>query len=95
MLRSNINSNNRNKSTVLDKLIEMVVPHKVIDISGQKDALLEIRNWGLFPVLDDDGKLVKGEEQILLSLEDFKILKEEWDKYQSDLCYCDDEGKIE
>lgn len=47
------------------------------------------------PMLIDDNKIFEGSEAILQHLEELKGFKELWDKFQSDACYCGDEGEIE
>jgi len=73
----------------------MVVAHRVIDVADGKNLPKGIRETDQFPVLKDNGKMVQGEKEILRYLEEYKKLKDEWDKFQSDACYCDDEGNIE
>ena len=47
------------------------------------------------PVLWDDEIKYEGKTAILQFLEEMAQFKAEWDKFQSDTCYCDDEGEIE
>ena len=47
------------------------------------------------PLIIDEGKIIKGEEEIYRYLDEMREFKKKWDKFQSDACYCDDEGKIE
>ncbi len=47
------------------------------------------------PVVWDDQRTYVGKNAILGFLEEMAQFKQEWDKFQSDTCYCDDEGEIE
>jgi hypothetical protein len=46
------------------------------------------------PALEDDEGVYMGAAAILKRLEELELECKEWYKYQSDACYCDDEGNI-
>ena len=46
-------------------------------------------------ILVDDGDVFCGAGEILPHLEELIALRDQWHKYGSDACYCDDEGNIE
>jgi glutathione S-transferase len=41
------------------------------------------------PVLVDDDRVIQGNREILVYIEELKQLRDDWLKYQSDVCYCD------
>lgn len=41
------------------------------------------------PVLVDDEKVIQGSDDILAYIEHLRAFKEDWLKYQSDVCYAD------
>jgi hypothetical protein len=45
-------------------------------------------------VLDDD-RLIRGRENIESYLEELAAYLEEWQKFQSDACYCSIHGEVE
>lgn len=47
------------------------------------------------PVLVDDHDTFQGHHRILAHLEALADFKAAWEKFQSDACYCDDEGQVE
>ncbi len=47
------------------------------------------------PVLIDGDRVIEGDEPILKHLEELAAVKALWDKYQTDACYCDEEGRVE
>jgi hypothetical protein len=48
------------------------------------------------PVLiDGDRRVIEGDEPILKHLEELEAVKALWDKYQTDACYCDEDGRVE
>jgi len=46
------------------------------------------------PVLVDEKEVIQGRENILRHMEELEDFKEQWYKFQSDACYCDEEGNI-
>ncbi|MCM8814266.1 MAG: hypothetical protein NC924_10120 [Candidatus Omnitrophica bacterium] len=47
-----------------------------------------------FPVLVDEGKIYAGANAVLTRLTELQELKDLWYKFQSDACYCDEEGNV-
>lgn len=47
------------------------------------------------PALVDGKEIIEGHGAVLVHLEKLAEIKGLWDKYQSDACYCDDEGNAE
>jgi hypothetical protein len=41
------------------------------------------------PVLIDDEKVIQGNDDVLAYIEHLRAFKEDWLKYQSDVCYAD------
>lgn len=76
-------------------LQEMVITHQIILLSEQQKGISENSNWQELPVLEDSGTIIQGQQNILNYLEKLPSFKKEWDKFQSDSCYCDAEGNIE
>jgi hypothetical protein len=42
----------------------------------------------------DDKEIIQGKDKILAHLEDLEGFKEQWYKFQSDACYCVEEGNV-
>jgi len=47
------------------------------------------------PALLDGKEIIEGHGAVLAHLDKLEGIKGLWDKYQSDACYCDDEGNVE
>lgn len=76
-------------------LEEMVLAHKVIPWEEQASGK-GIPGTDLEPpVLVDGDEIYRGSDEILSHLKTLRCFKEEWDKFQSDSCYCGDDGEIE
>jgi glutaredoxin len=76
-----------------ETLDDLVIQHDVVVVDGPRDDRLP--GGKSPPVLEDDERLVHGSEAIQEYLEDLEGFKAQWDRFQTDACYCDDEGGIE
>ncbi len=68
-------------------LEKLVLAHRIgyVDEDGMNSAA----------VLEDEGDLVEGESAIEAHIECLKAFRAQWQKYQTDACYCDDDGNVE
>lgn len=46
------------------------------------------------PALLDEGRWVQGQPAILEHLKELAAFKQEWEKFQTDACYCDEKGEV-
>ena len=75
-------------------LKELVLAHHVV-VADPSDLPAALPQGTHLPVLVDEGVIYQGREAILAHLEELESFKELWDKFQSDACYCDEEGNVE
>ena len=68
--------------------------HKVHEVESTDDIERELPDGSRLPILIDEGKVYSGRENIVRHLEEVEAFKAEWYKFQSDACYCDDEGNV-
>ncbi len=68
--------------------------HKVVRFASRAEARAALPEGAAPPALADDGQLYCGVTEIARHLERLRQFKAEWDKFQSDACYCDDEGNV-
>jgi hypothetical protein len=47
------------------------------------------------PAVVDDGRVIQGLEDIEEYIDEFSQYLDEWQKFQSDACYCDEQGEVE
>lgn len=80
---------------IQEALTEMSLAHEVILVKDSDEIEADILKHKKLPLLIDDDEISQGSEAILQHLEELKGFKELWDKFQSDACYCGDEGEIE
>ena len=75
---------------VQDALKEMVLSYTTINMKEYppKEDASDVPHP---PVLVDDGRVIQGEAQILEYLESLRGFQENWYKYQSHVCYCEDD----
>jgi len=65
----------------------LCLAHRTIMASGPEGARP--------PVLVDDGVVYAGAPAVEAHLEELARYKALWDKYQTDACYCGDDGEVE
>lgn len=76
---------------IQEKLQELVLAHQVIFVA---DSLRLVEGTAP-PLLRDGEKTFQGKPAILAHLEALENFKAQWDKYQSDSCYCGEDGSPE
>ena len=81
--------NHRHSDAIREKIAEMCLAVHITTRPFQ-----EVGNPQL-PVLKDDATIIQGEKAILDYLEELADFKAEWEKFQSDSCYCGEDGEIE
>ncbi len=79
---------------IQDALEDLNIVHEVI-LTARPESVADLPKGIKLPVLVDEGKLFEGSEAILKHLEELEEFKAEWYKFQSDSCYCNDQGEIE
>jgi hypothetical protein len=80
---------------IQDVLEEMAVAHRVVLVGPGTPVPKELPKGTTLPVLVDGNELVQGSDAIVAHLEALEKFQALWYKYQSDACYCDDQGNIE
>ena len=88
MIKVYLKKINAESKDILDGLKELVVAHEVeyLENTGQEFDL---------PVIIDDNRVIQGKGNIMQYLEELGEFLDEWQKYQSDACYCDSDGNVE
>ncbi len=81
-------------SDIQSTLRDMAVAHEVVVLESA-DRLPAGLEADALPVLVDDGAVVQGAEAIFERLEELEGFREQWYRFQSDACYCDEEGNVE
>lgn len=82
--------------TVRDRLDDLSVAHRVVDVSEPKRHQdLGLPKGGRLPALSDSGQWFVGAEEIGTHLDEFQGFVAQWRKYQCDACYVDEEGNVE
>lgn len=80
---------------IQETLEQLSLAHKVVIVSGESKSSGTLPPNTRPPVLVDDGQVIQGIQAIIAHLEELEDSKARWEKFQSDACYCDDQGKIE
>jgi len=80
---------------IQEVLEELAIALRVVEVRTAADLPEDVRSAGTVPVLVDGDEVHVGADRILEHVEELKDFKERWYKYQSDACYCDDQGNTE
>lgn len=80
---------------LLENLQRMSLAYNLVRLSEDDEGALRKLASGSWPVIRDGEKLVRGRNEIRTFLEELERFKQEWDKFQSDSCYCDENGEVE
>lgn len=79
---------------VQETLRELVVAHEVVDVDEAADKSQPAAITGQeLPVIQDGDQWVSGEPALANYLQQLARDAELWRKFQSDVCYVDDQGR--
>ncbi len=79
--------NCRGCEAIEDAIEELAVPYKAVIEPAEK----ELPAGTKLPVVVDEGRVVEGMRAIIAYLEELEGFIKIWYKYQSDVCYCDED----
>jgi len=74
-------------------LDDMVLAHETVVLGPNQPSPLSPEGAPL-PALVDEGRVYQGQQAILAHLKELRDFKQEWEKFQSDACYCDEDGNV-
>ena len=80
---------------IQDALREFCFVYETIILESPDELPSELAKAGPPPILVDERDVFVGAENIISHLEELDQFKELWYKYQSDACYCDEQGNVE
>jgi hypothetical protein len=79
---------------IQEALEEQTLAHNVQVVQTAKDVP-DAPEGAALPILVDEGKVFSGSADVLEHVKELEQFKAQWEKFQTDACYCDDEGNIE
>ncbi len=82
-------------AAIQDALEELCVAHETLLLEAPEDLPAELAETCRPPVLVDGRDVLCGSAEIVAHLEKLERFKELWYKYQSDVCYCDEDDGCE
>lgn len=95
MIQIFLSENDNYKNTIQDIIDDMVITCEIVKLDASERFLELSGKKYQIPLLVDKAKYIEGEANIVAYLDKLRKFKAEWDKFQSDSCYCDDDGNIE
>ena len=78
-----------------DALEELSIAHETVILESADGLPAKLARCGSPPILVDGHDVIEGHENIITHLEELEQFKKDWYKFQSDACYCDEQGNIE
>jgi len=82
-------------SDIRSALEELAIAHRVVEVPGPPEGRTSPEGVSGPPALVDGDDVFQGSRAILDHLEEIERFKELWYKFQSDACYCDEEGNVQ
>jgi len=79
---------------IVDLLDELAVAHEVIYVTDENRRQVLPKQTSE-PVLVEGKNIVQGSKAITDYLEKLEDFKQLWYKFQSDACYCDEQGNVQ
>ena len=76
------------------RLEDLNIVNRVIVVGDNREGAEELPEGTRLPALVDERQVIEGAEAIVKHLEELGEFKELWCKFQSDSCYCDEEGHV-
>ena len=80
---------------IQEVLQDLCIAHRVVIVPENAKPDESLPDAAKPPMLVDDDKVIQGNKNIIAYLEELKGFRELWYKFQSDACYCDENGSIE
>ncbi len=82
-------------TSVREALEDLAIDARVVEVAEGAALPDTLPSGARLPVLTDEGKTYRGGAAILEHLAELRLFKEEWYRYQSDVCYCDEDSETE
>jgi glutaredoxin len=79
---------------IKDTLEELALAHETREVKDRGDLPEEAPEDVELPLLVDDGAEYAGSAAVADRLQELQRFKELWYKFQSDVCYCEEEGDV-
>jgi hypothetical protein len=81
--------------SIQDELEAIVIQHEVVTVETRSDLPERLTEYQAdLPLLVDDGSMHVTPGAIRCHLGALRQLMADWDRFQSDACYIDDEGRL-
>ena len=81
-------------SHIEETLKELTIAHRVVLIQNKGEDGEKLPKGAKLPLLQDEAEVFVGIDDILKRLTELEKFKELWDTFQSDACYCDEDGEM-
>lgn len=81
---------------VIEDLLKKIrAAHKTVIVNKNDDIPDSVPAGTKLPFLIDEKKIIQGSRNIIEHLSELETFRNQWYKFQSDACYCNESGDIE
>jgi glutathione S-transferase len=87
--------NDGDSTVIQDALDELCMAHETVVLESAEELRADLTGQGRPPILVDGHNVITGSDHILTHLEELSRFKKQWYRFQSDACYCDEQGSVE
>jgi hypothetical protein len=95
MIILHLHRNKYDSDEIIEQLKDIAISYQVVYVDEKGTDSSLIFKYADPPQLIDDDRVVQGKHEILRYIDTLKDFIEEWQKFQSDACYCDEEGNVD
>ncbi len=78
-------------ASVRDALEELAIDARIVELAEGSPLPGEVPAAARLPVLMDDGEPHVGSEAAIEHIEELRRFRDDWYRFQSDACYCEEE----
>jgi glutathione S-transferase len=77
-------------ASMREALEDLAIDARVVELARGAALPDELPAHARLPILTDEGLSYRGSRAILEHLEELRLFREDWYRFQSDACYCDE-----
>lgn len=86
--------NCRECQDICEALSEMSLAHEVVLVSDKLPKQIEDHPISSLPAIIEGRKTAAGLPAVKQHIKEIRKFKADWDRFQSDSCYCGDDGEV-
>jgi hypothetical protein len=80
---------------LVDSLREISLAHNLVHVEFSNLRFIGKKQISNLPAITDGAKLIVGTAEVRNYIAKLEVIKAVWDRFQTDSCYCNQDGEIE